>query len=218
MEPSTLRLTQPWHSCRPQPRPTSTSTSCRTLSSNSEYRMALYAMGHRRSQIRHTRPNLLCLRRDQEERQICTERRLVKRLVPSRHRGPKHPNRPHMVLASIAISTAHTQCKLRHHITIYNMAAQATLALRRSCKTNTSIRKQCPSVCKRYPHRHSLHQQHLTMDPKSHHHNPTTEAAWTRRRMVVTHISRECHMEASHRNISRRHQDLATMEFKATHQ
>lgn len=215
---STLRLTQPWHSCKPQSRPTSISTSCRILSSNSGCRMALCAMGHRRSQIRHTRPNPLCLRRDQGQRQTCMQRRLVKRLVPCRPRGHKRPNRPHTVLASTAISTAHILCKLRLHINIYNMAAQATLAFRRSCKTNTSTRKQCPSVCKRCLHRHSLQQRHRTMDPKSHHHNPTTEAAWTRRRMVVTRISRGCHTEVYHRNISRRHQDLATTEFTATHQ
>ena len=218
MEPSTHRLIRPWHSCKPQHRPTSTSTSCRTLSSNSGCRMAVCAMGHWRSQIRHTRPNPWCLRRDQGERQICMGRRLVKRLVPSRHRGHKHRNRPHMVLASMAISTAHTRCKVRRHINIYNMAAQVTPALRRLCKTNTSIRKPCLSVCKLYPPHRSLQQQHRTMGPKPHHHNPITEAAWIHRRMVVTHTSRECHMEVYHRNISRRHQDPATTEFKAMHQ
>jgi len=218
MELSTPRLIPVWHSCKPQPLPTSTSTSSRTRSSNSGCRMASCAMDHRRLQTRHTRPSPLCHRRDQEERQTCTERRPDKPRVPFPHRGHKRLSKPHTVGPSTAISTVRIPCKLQHHINIYNMAAQATPALRLSCKTNTSIRKRCLSVCKLCHHRHSPPQPHRAMEHKSHLHNPTTEVVWTHLRMAVIHIYRGCRTEVYRRNTSLRHQGPATMELKAIQQ
>ena len=166
MAPSIPPLIPLWGSCRPRPPQTSTSTTCRMRSCNSDYKTGLSVTGHQHFNPRLTILSPLYPQRDREGAPMSMVHRLDKHLVHFPHRALKHHNRRHMA-AIPATSMAHTKCLLPHHTSIYNGLARVTRAPHRICRTNTSMVKQYRSGCRpSHPHLSHLAPRIMSRKPR----------------------------------------------------